>query len=202
MGLCCMICNGRVCVKYSGGRRAGIRLCGRNNANCEYAPSIRLAPAAVLALLQSPAPSVSLRPIPSLTTLPIQSWNNSTTLPNDGPAAHVRTTSTCQTTIPAPHPGGKIPCPHFGQTPYSRTNSTSCPPCVTSSRFFFPFLSIFSPHFGHHTPCPSCSHPAESIFTLHPYNCRSISSISRKVAFPATRLLSLPASSLSPSPKI
>src|SRR6266508_2601176 len=80
--------------------------------------------------------------------------------PLSAPYAHARAASTYPATTATPHPGGKIPHPHFGHTPYSRINSTFRPPCVSSFRFFFPFFSNFSPHCGHTTPAAPLFHSA------------------------------------------
>ena len=75
------------------------------------------------------------------------------------PNTHAHAVSAHPAVAPTLHPGGKIPCPHFEQTPYSRSNSTSCPPRVGNFRFFFPFFSNFVPQFGH-TPTPAPSQSA------------------------------------------
>ena len=93
--------------------------------------------------------------------------------------------------IPILHPGGKIPCPHSGQTPYFRSIPTSFPPRVCSLRFFLPFPSSLAPQCGHDNPSGPSIHSAlalrlavsDSTFARYSSIRRSTSaSISRNVA--------------------
>jgi hypothetical protein len=113
--------------------------------------------------------------------------SNSTTVPD----AHARSASVCLAPIPVPHPGGKIPCPHSGQTPYFRSIPTSFPPRVCSLRFFLPFPSSLAPQCGHDSPSGPSIHSAlalrlavsDSTFARYSSIRRSTSaSISRNVA--------------------
>lgn len=84
--------------------------------------------------------------------------------------------------------GEKIPCPHAGQTPYSRSNSTSCPPRICKRRLFFPFFSSGCSHSGHSTSRLPCSYSvcalrraaSVNIFARKTDNRRSTSSSSSR----------------------
>src|SRR4030067_3236983 len=85
--------------------------------------------------------------------------SNQITAPN----THAHAALAFPAITPTLHPGGKIPCPHCGQIPYSRSNSTSRPPRVCSFRFFFPFFSNFVPQLVH---TAASSPPAHSACAL------------------------------------
>ena len=113
--------------------------------------------------------------------------SNSITVPD----ARAHKASVCLAPVPVPHPGGKIPCPHSGQTPYFRSIPTSFPPRVCSLRFFLPFPSNLAPQCGHDNPSGPSIHSAlalrlavsDNTFARYSSIRRSTSaSISRNVA--------------------
>jgi hypothetical protein len=68
--------------------------------------------------------------MPLLTSIPVKSSNTSAAFSNDGIQPTNRTSSSCACGVGFPGNKAdsssreKIPCPHCGQTPYSRTHST------------------------------------------------------------------------------